>query len=67
MLEIDAEKIRNLMFQSKLSISDLAKAAGISKTTAARVIRNGAKTTFVIVGKLANAFKVDGNVLILTK
>jgi len=67
MFEIDAAEIRRLMFAAKLNTLDLAKVAGVSKGTAAKVLRDGAKATFAVIGKIANALNVDGNTLILHK
>ena len=67
MFEIDAGEVRRLMFATKFSTLDLANNAGISRTTAAKVIRDGAKVNFNIVGKIADALNVDGNNLILRK
>lgn len=67
MFELDAVKIRRLMFAAKFDPATLAKKAGISPPTAAKVIRDGAKVNFSIVGKIADALGVDGNTLIITK
>ena len=65
MFEIDAAEIRRLMFATKLNTVELEKKAGISRATAAKVIRDGAKVKFFVIGKIADALNVDGNTLIL--
>lgn len=67
MFEVDAVKVRGLMFENKYNVQDLEKVAGISKVTAAKVIREGTKVTFTTLRKLADAFHVNGNSLILSK
>lgn len=67
MFFIDAEKIRRLMFETKFSTLDLAINAGISTSTAAKVIHDNAKVSVSVLRKLADAFNVDGNTLILNK
>ena len=67
MFELDAVKIRGLMFEKNFNATELAKIAGFSRLTASKVIRDGAKATFETIRKLADAFQVDGNTLILSK
>ena len=67
MFELNATEIRRQMFAAIFTSLDLAKSAGVSKGTAAKVLRDGAKATFAVIGKIANALNVDGNTLILRK
>ena len=65
MFELNAAEIRRLMFAAKLNTLDLAEKAGISNSTVSKVIRDGAKVKFFVIGKIADALNVDGNTLIL--
>lgn len=64
MFEVNAEKIRALMFERGLSVRSLAQSAKINYFTASKMTRNGAKATAKIIAALANVFGVDGNELI---
>ena len=67
MFELDTVKVRSLMFEKNFTTIELVKFANISKQTAAKVIHDGTKVSIKILRKLANAFQVDGNTLILRK
>ena len=64
MFEVNAPRIRTLMFASGLSATQLAQRAKINPLTARRVIIDGATANVKTIGNLARFFNVDGNELI---
>lgn len=67
MLRINAELIRELLFQRGLSLRQFALKAGLNPSTAAKVIKDGSTVTTKTVADIARFFGVDGNALILVK
>lgn len=65
MFEVDAKKIRGLMFATKLSVTDIANSAGIAPATLANALRDGARANIATISKIADVFKIDGETLIL--
>ena len=65
MFTVDASRIRTLLFERGLSISELAQSAKINLLTARKVVVDGAKLSAKTIGALAKLFGVNGNELIL--
>ena len=65
MYELDTQKIASLMFEKALCGRDLAIQAGITPTTASKIIRGTTKSNAKTIGKLAQALGVKGEELIL--
>lgn len=65
MFELDEKKIRGLMIEHELTIRALARKARITEVTASRLSRKGARATARTLGKIAKAFGVNGEELIL--
>lgn len=55
MFELDSKAIRSFMLEKQMTLRDMAKAANITETTAARLSRNGARANARTTGKLAKA------------
>ena len=64
MFELDGKAIRLLMLEKKLTFRALAKAAGITETTAQKIARGGAKVNGKTAGKVADAFGVDASTIL---
>ena len=64
MFEVNAPRLRTLMFERGISPAELAQRAKINPLTAQRVMRNGAVVRLKTIGNLARFFNVDGNELI---
>lgn len=64
MFELDSKTIRSLMLEKQMTLRDLARAATITETTAARLSRDGARANARTTGKLANALGVDAKLII---
>lgn len=67
MLKINAELIRKLLFERRLSLRQFALKAGLNASTAAKVIKDGSTVTTKTVADIALFFGVEGNALILAK
>ena len=67
MLKINAELIRKLLFERRLSLRQFALKAGLNPTTAAKVIKDGTTVTTKTVADIVRFFGVDGNSLILAE
>lgn len=65
MYEVDACRIRKLMFDRGLGVTELSRQAQLNSLTAARVLKDGATATSKTIAALAKFFGVDGNELIL--
>lgn len=65
MFTVDASRIRTLMFERGLSVTELAKKAKLNAITTARVLKGNATATSKTIAALAKFFGVDGNTLIL--
>lgn len=59
MFELDGKAIRGLLLEKQMTLRDLARAATITETTAARLSRDGARANARTAGKLAVAFGVN--------
>lgn len=66
MFRINASRIRQLMFERKLSVTGLAKATNLNPFTARKIVTDGVTATGKVVGVIAEFFGVDGNEIILT-
>lgn len=64
MFKVNTSRIRELMFERGLSISEFAKAAKINPITAAKVLRDGTTVNGKTIVALAKFFGVNGNELI---
>lgn len=64
MFEVNAPRLRTLMFERGISSAQLAQRAKINPLTARRVIVDGATANVKTIGNLARFFNVDGNELI---
>lgn len=67
MFTVDASKVRGLIFERGLTLSDLAKSANLNLLTARKVVVDGAKVTSKTIAALAKLFGVDGNEIILVR
>ncbi len=67
MFTVDASRIRGLIFERGITISELAQSAKLNSITARKVIADGAKVTSKTISALAKFFGVDGETLILKK
>lgn len=65
MFQLDAVKLRALLFEKKISASKLAGNANLTAKTVAKLIQDGAKANAKTIGKLADALKCNGEELIL--
>ena len=65
MYSVDTGKITSLMIEQKLCGRDLATKAGITPTTASKIIRGVCKSNTKTIGKIAQALGVKGATLIL--
>lgn len=65
MFKVNSARIRDLLFQSGLSLRKLAEKAGLNALTAGKLIRDGATASPKTISALAKFFNVDGNSLIL--
>lgn len=59
MFDVDGEKVRAAMVERRLNVAALARAADVNQATAARLIREGAKTTAPTLAKIADALGVS--------
>lgn len=59
MFELDSKTIRSLMLEKQMTLRDLARAATITETTAARLSRDGARANARTTGKLAKALDCE--------
>ena len=64
MLQIDSEKIRNLMIERKLTVTEIAQKSNLQPTTISHVSRFDKKVTPKTVGKLAAGLGIDPNTII---
>ncbi len=64
MYEVDDSKIRALIFERGLTVTQFARRAGINGLTARKLVKDGAKVNGRIVSALAKFFGVDGNELL---
>ena len=64
MLQIDSEKIRNLMIERKLTVTEIAQKSNLQATTISCISRYDKKVTPKTVGKLADGLGIDPNSLI---
>ena len=67
MFELNTRAIRSLMIERQLTVRDVAKAANITETTAARLSRDGARANARTTGKLAHALGVDAKLIVKEK
>lgn len=67
MFELDSKTIRSLMLEKQMTLRDLARAATITETTAARLSRDGARANARTTGKLANALGVNAKLIVKEK
>lgn len=67
MFKVDASRIRALVFDRELTITEFAKAAKINRITAAKVLRDGTTVNGKTIATLAGFFGVNGNELIEKK
>ena len=67
MFKINASRIRGLIFEHGMSISELAQTAKLNLITARKVVVDGASVTAKTVSALAKFFGVNGNELILKR
>lgn len=68
MFEFDSKVIRSLMLERQMTIRDVAKSAGVTETTAAKIIHG--KTNSAngrTLSRIANAFGVSADKILLTK
>lgn len=65
MFTVNANRIRTLMFERGLGVTELSRAAKLNALTAAKVLKDGASATGKTIATLAKFFGVDGNTLIL--
>ena len=65
MFEVNAKKIRALMFAQKVNISELASKAKLQNASVSRLMTDGATANAQTIGKLADALNCDGEELIL--
>lgn len=65
MFRINASRIRQLMFERKLTVTGFAKATNLNPFTARKIVKDGVTATGKVVGVIAEFFGVDGNELIL--
>ena len=65
MFNINAKKIRALMFSQQLNISELAKKSNLQNASISRLMTDGATANAATIGKLAAALNCDGEELIL--
>ncbi len=65
MFKVNASRIRELLFERGLGISELARQAQLNAITTARVIKDGATVMPKTIATLAKFFGVNGNELIL--
>ena len=59
MFELNDKAIRSFMLERQMTLRDVAKAANITETTAARLSRDGARANARTTGKLAKAFDCE--------
>lgn len=64
MLKVNAEKIRQLMFERGINLTRLAQQTGLNPTTVRRLVNDGSAVNFATLGAVAQFFNVDGNELI---
>ena len=65
MFKVDASRIRALVFDRELTITEFAKAAKINRITAAKVLRDGTTVNGKTIVALAKFFGVTGNEIIV--
>lgn len=65
MYKVDASRIRTLMFERGLGVTELSRQAKLNAITASRVLKDDATATGKTIAALARFFGVDGNTLIL--
>ena len=64
MYDLDTDKIKEVMLAQKICGRDLAIKAGITPTTATKIIRGVTKSNLKTIGKIAEALGVKGSTLI---
>lgn len=65
MFKVDASRVRGLIFEHGISLSELAQAAKLNPITARKIVVDGASVTAKTISALARFFGVNGNDLIL--
>lgn len=65
MFEVDVSALRRMIFAKKFSASKVAKLAGLTVKTVAKLFKDGATANAQTIGKLAAALDCDGETLIL--
>ena len=64
MFLVDASKIRSLLFERGVGITELARQTHLNPLTARKLIEDGSKVTVRVIAAIAKFFSVDGNELI---
>lgn len=64
MFLVNASKIRSLLFERGVGITELARQTQLNALTAAKLLKDGSKVTAKVIGAVAKFFSVDGNELI---
>ena len=67
MFNVNAKKIRSLMFAQQITNSKLARKANLQNASISRLTRDGATANAATIGKIAAALGIDGEKLILEK
>ena len=65
MSNINAKKIRALMFSQQLNISELAKKSNLQNASISRLMTDGATANAATIGKISAALGCDGEELII--
>ena len=66
MFKINSARVRALLLQSGLPISEFAQKAQLNALTVKRAMKDGASASIRTIAALARAFGVDANELILS-
>ena len=64
MFKVNSSKLRAMLFERGLSVSEFAKAANINAVTARKLFNDGATVNAKVIAALAKFFDVNGNELL---